>query len=386
MNVRIGMLALVVLIASARPVVTAQQAQESARRPGAMSADLATQITQGWAFLAQGLLEDAHRTADAALRVDTLNPSALALAVEVEIARAGATSALDRYELWLGARTVEAPYVLRRVARAVLWEAARSPSTTARADALSALVADGDAEAAVELSAGLTAGHPVDVATMAKLGSEEAVRKLIAELATNPPNALSLVRTLAASKRPEVAPPLIALLGDSRIEIRAEAAGGLGKLGNREAIAALKPLLTDMYPLVRLNAAASLALLDDASGAAVLREFEDSEHDGVRIGAVQVMASRPDASWQGRVRQLMDSQDAVVAINAAVLLAPYDPDAARAVLERYRGASHPAVREAADRALSGEVATDVATLRRYLRADDSALRVKAAARILRLSR
>jgi len=386
MNFRIGVLALVVLIASARPVVMAQQSQPPERRAGAMPADQATQITQGWAFLAQGLLEDADRTADAALRVDALNPSALALAIEVTIARAGATPALDRYEQWLGGRTVEASYVLRRVARAVLWEAARSPSTTARADALSALVADGDAEAAVELSAGLAAGHPVDVATMAKLGSEEAVRRVIADLATNPPNTLALVRTLAASKRPEAVAPLVGLLTDTRIDVRAEAAAGLGPLGDRSAVKALQPLLTDMYPLVRLNAAASLALLDDASGAAVLREFEDSEHDGVRIGAVQVMASRPDASWQGRVRQLMDSQDAVVAINAAVLLAPYDPDAARAVLERYRGASHPAVREAADRALSGEVATDVATLRRYLRADDSALRVKAAARILRLSR
>jgi len=362
------------------------QTQQAARRPGALSMELATQITQGWAFLAQGLLDDAYRTADAALRVDTLNPSALALMIEVEIARAGATPALDRYEQWLGGRTVEAPYVLRRVARAVLWEAARSQSTTARADALSALVADGDAEAAVELSAGLAENNPVDVATMAKLGSEEAVRKLIAELATNPPNALALVRTLGASKRPEAAPPLIALLADSRIEIRAEAAGGLGKLGNREAIAALKPLLTDVYPLVRLNAAASLALLDDGSGAAVLREFEDSEHDGVRIGAVQAMASRPDASWQARVRQLMVSQDPVVSINAAVLLAPHDPQAARAVMEQYRGSSNPAVREAAERALSGEIASDLPTLRGYLRAQDSALRIKAGARILALSR
>lgn len=362
------------------------QSQQAVRRPGAMSPDQATQITQGWAFLAQGLLDDAERTADAALRLDPLNPSALSLAVEVSIARAGATPALDRYEQWLGGRAVESPYVLRRVARAVLWEAARSESTTARADALSALVADGDAEAAMELSTGLAQGNAVDVATMAKLGSEEAVRKLIADLAAKPPNALALVRTLAASKRPEAAPALIALLGDSRIEIRAEAAGGLGLLGNREAIAALKPLLTDMYPLVRLNAAASLALLDDSSGAAVLREFEDSEHDGVRIDAAQAMASRPDANWQGRVRQLMDSQDPVVSINAAVLLAPHDPAAARAVLERYRGAANPGVREAAERALSGEIASDLPTLRAYLRSGDSALRVKAGGRILKLAR
>lgn len=377
-----------IVIASLVVVTSAvsAQSQQAARRPGALSVDLATQITQGWAFLAQGLFDDAYRSADAALRVDALNPSALALAIEVEIARAGATPALDRYEQWLGSRVAESPYILRRVARAVLWEAARSESASARADALSALVADGDAEAAMELSAGLAQGNPVDVATMAKLGSEEAVRKLMADLATNPPNALALVRALAASKRPEAAPSLIALLGDSRIDLRAEAAGGLGRLGNREAIAALKPLLTDMYPLVRLNAAASLALLDDASGSAVLREFEDSEHDGVRIGAVQAMASRPDASWQGRVRQLMDSQDPVVSINAAVLLAPHDPQAARAVMERYRGASNPAVREAAERALSGEIASDFPTLRAYLRAGDSALRVKAGSRILTLSR
>ncbi len=362
------------------------QSPQAPRRPGALPVELATQITQGWAFLAQGLLDDARQSADSALRVDALNVSALALAIEVEIARVGATPALDRYEQWLGARTVESPYVLRRVARAVLWEVARSESTSARADALSALVADGDAEAAMELSAGLAAGNPVDVATMARLGSEDAVRRVIADLATNPPNTLALVRTLAASKRPEAAPPLIALLTDSRIDVRAEAAGGLGLLGDRDAIVALRPLLDDMYPLVRLNAAASLALLDDGAGIAVLREFEDSEHDGVRIGAVQAMASRPDPSWQGRVRQLMDSQDAVVSINAAVLLAPHDPEAAKAVMERHRGASNPAVREAAERALSGQVATDLATLRGYLRVSDSALRVKAATRILRLSR
>lgn len=362
------------------------QAQPPARRPGALSVDLATQITQGWAFLAQGLLEDAYRSADAALRVDALNPSALALAVEVEIARAGATPALDRYEQWLGSRTVESPYVLRRVARAVLWEAARSESTTARADALSALVADGDAEAAMELSTGLAQGNAVDVATMAKLGSEEAVRKLIAELATNPPNAADLIRTLGASKRTEAVEPLIKFLTDSRINVKIEAAAGLGRLGDRRAANALRPLLSDTYPMVKLQAAASLALLDDGTGAAVLREFEDSEYDGVRLSAVTAMASRPDAAWIDRVRRLTNSDDEVLSINAAVLLAPHDLDAARAVMERYRRESNPAIREAAERALAGEVAGDLPTLRRYLRAGDSALRVKAGTRILRVSR
>lgn len=361
-------------------------AQDAPRRPGAMPVELATQITQGWAFLAQGLFDEAYLKADAALRTDALNVSALALAIEVEIARSGATPALDRYEQWLSSRTVEAPYALRRVARAVLWDVARASTTMARSDALSALVADGDAEAAAALSQGMAAGQPIDVTTMARLGSEEGVRRVIAELATNPPNTLALVRTLAASRRAEAVAPLIQLLTDARIDVRAEAAAGLGALGDRDAAAALRPLLNDVYPLVRLQAAAALTLLDDSTGVVVLREFEDSEHDGVRIGAVKAMAARPDANWQSRARQLMGSADQVVSINAAALLAPHDPEAARAVLERHRSASNPAVREAAELALSGEVATDLPTLRGYLRAGDSALRVKAGARILRLTR
>jgi len=271
MKFRIGILVLVVVTGSARPVVMAQQSQPVVRRPGAMPADQATQITQGWAFLAQGLLDDADRTADAALRIDALNPSALSLAIEVSIARTGATTALDRYEQWLGARTVEASYVLRRVARAVLWEAARSQSVTARADALSALVADGDAEAAVELSAGLAAGNPVDVATMAKLGSEEAVRRVIADLATNPPNTQALVRILGTSKRPEAVAPLVGLLNDPRPDVRAEAAAGLGLLGDRTATAALRALLKETYPSARLNAAAALVLLNGLPRASRVR-------------------------------------------------------------------------------------------------------------------
>lgn len=378
--------AVVALLAFVASTTLAAQSQEVPRRPGAMSVDAASLLSEGWSLLARGMYDEAAQRASLALSADSLQAGALSLAVEVEIARVGPLPALAYYEQWLGSRRTEEPYVLRRIARAVLWDVARNMTANIRSDALAALASEGDPDAAALLVAGVNTDAPFDALTMAKMGSQEAAARVINELAASPPNAAALIRVLGSSRRPEAVAPILKYLADLRIDVRVEAAAALGKIGDRRAVSALRPLLDDAYPLVKLQAAAALMLLDDSSGVVVLRGFEESEFDGVKLAAATAMATRPDAAWVDRVRRLTSSGDAIVSVNAATLLAPHDPAAATAVLERHQNDANPAVREAADLALSGEVSADLSTLRAYLRRSDLPLRVRAAIRLMRVAR
>ena len=321
--------ALIAVLALVASTSVAGQSQVVPRRPGAMSVEAASLLTEGWSLLARGMYDEAAQKAGMALAQDPLHPGALSLSVEVEVARVGPMGALGFYEQWLGPRKTEDPYVVRRIARAVLWDVARNMTANIRADALAALASEGESEAATMLMAGVTTEAPFDALTLAKMGSKEAVARLIDDLAASPPNAAALIRVLGTSKRAEAMTPLLKFVNDPRIDVRIATAAALGKIGDRKAVTALRPLLDDIYPLVKLEAAASLALLDDSSGAVALRAFEESEYDGVKLAVASAMASRPDPAWIERVRRLTSSADAIVSVNAATLLAPHDPAAAR---------------------------------------------------------
>ncbi len=379
-----SVLAVLFFMTTGSAPMRARQAAQSA--PPAVGMDEASALTQGWALLAQGLLDAAVAHAEDTLRRYPRNPSALTLTLEAHVARYGATAALDRYEQWLGARPVEDAYALRRVARAVLWETARQPSSGGRFDALKALLADGDGTAAEELSRGLDQGNLADTQIMAALGSEEAVRRLIDRMNGDQPLLMGQIRAMGDSRSPLAVQPLLALLADARPEFRAAAAEGLGRMQAREAITPLRGLLEDRHPSVRLHAAAALWLMDDGTGLPVLRQFEESEHPAIRLGAAQATATRPDAGWESRVRGALQADDPLVRIQAATLLAPHDREAARQALNGLANHDNIAIREAVERAMAGTVADDLRSLRGLLRSSHGAVRAFAATRVLEQTR
>ena len=391
-NVAFGLIviALTATIASAQQPPRARQqtpAPAKAPTPGAMSVEEGTMIAQGWALLAQGLVEEASTRAAKALAASPRSPSALVLAVEVAIARGGAQSGLTQYERWLGQRTLEEPTILRRVAYALLREAAaQSEHSIARLEALRALAADGDATAAAALAAAATKGGIAESRALASMGDEKAVQALIVDLKNGTGNPMTIIEALSRSGSKLAVAPLVERLQNPSPEIRGAAAEGLGRLGSSYDVAArIKPLLSDPTLYVRVKAAGALYGLNDMSGLQVLQELLVADPSASRLIAVQAMASRPDALWLDHVRRLASAGEPEVRVGAARLLGPHDPEFARQVLQGAMSDGNPAIRELASDAYSDVEASDFPTLRRLIKSNDRLTSVRAAGRLLAVS-
>jgi hypothetical protein len=94
------------------------------------------------------------------------------------------------------------------------------------------------------------------------------------------------------------------------------------------------------------------------------------------------MADRQDDAWTALVRGLTTAEEAWVRVPAAGLIAQKDPELARRVLEQAMADPDLTVRELASQTLVEHVATDLPTLRRWLRSDNASTRTRAASRIL----
>jgi len=373
------------LVALLAPTVSGQR--PTAVRPGALTIDEATALTQGWALLAQGLVQDA---AAHAARIMTANPrsaAALVLAVEVEIARGGAMAGLSEYERWLGARALEEPGVLRRLAQATLREIGAQQGSPDRIDALVALAAEGDAEARSSL-----AGKPADAGgagtrALASMGDPQAVRTLVAHMKTTREARVEIIEALGKSGSRTAVDDLVPLLGDPLPEVRGAVAEAVGRLGGPETIGRIKALLNDQSGFVRTRAAAALYGLGDDAGLPVLQELAASESPKARLAAAEAMATRPDGSWLTVVRDLTGAEEPETRLAAARLIAPHDPELARSVFSQLQQGENLALREAASRS-AAEMAmpTELAALRALLRSDDGLTKVKAAKAILALTR
>jgi hypothetical protein len=141
-------LAIVFTAALVSPVLAQSRASSDTpkRLPGALSADEATELTNGWALIAQGMFPEAAARAAKVLAAYPRSAAALILAVEAEIGRGAAAAGLTVYERWLGERRMEEPGVLRRIALAALREeSAQQAHAAVRLAARRALAADGDA-------------------------------------------------------------------------------------------------------------------------------------------------------------------------------------------------------------------------------------------------
>ncbi len=365
----------------AAPISTAAW-QESQAPAGSEAAALA----DGWARLGRGDAAGASRAAVQVLELDPLSVAAAALAVEAELTRGAAAAGLTAYEKWLGSRRLDDGYVLRRIARALLRESrTKQPNATARLEALRALAADGDGDAASALEKAAVSGSFGETRALAMNGDERGINILIARLASAPVKG-PIIEALAESGSRLPVPQLTALLSDPSDVTRAQAADALGRLGATEATPQLRPLLQDQVFTVRLKAAGALFRLSDSGGLTLLNELAGSEHAAIRMAAARELAAQPDAAWQSLVRSLTSDPDPSVRLDAARLIAPYDPVLARQILDDLMRDSNVAVREAASEVLVERVAGDFATLRPLLRSADVLVRVRAAARILELSR
>jgi HEAT repeat protein len=355
--------------------------------PQAGSTDSASRaVADGWRALAAGDLAAAERAAAQAMRDSGGSIGAVTLAIEVDIATARqAVAGLDTYERWLGGRRVEAPYLLRRVAQAHLRHVVGQAQHPWRLEAARLLAADGDPGLTEAVTAAAN-GAPADPALLAAAGDERAVKTLIAQLQDAGPGKLRIIDALARTGSPLAVPPLTNLLQDPRVEHRGAAAEALGRLGATDAAPRLRPLLDDTAFPVRLSAAAALYRLDDMSGVQVLEQLLSSEHPAVRLSAAEALSARPGGAWLQVARALASEQDETVRLGAARLLATHDPVLAAQALHSLGRSENPAVREEAERALIGDVSADFAGLRRALRGPDGLTAVRAAGRILGLTR
>jgi HEAT repeat protein len=359
---------------------------QSARRNAAALPPETGEVSRGWALLAQGNAAKASDVARDLLARYPRSIAVLTLAVDAGIAHGGAQAGLGVYGRWVEGKPHEAAYALRRVARAVLVEAARGTDDgAARLQAIEALVADGESALVAGLGGTAPRLSPAEAAALGAAGNEAAITELLGVLEKPMVNKSAAIGALAKTRSPRAVKPLIGLLNDTDPIVRAAAAQGLGTLEARSAVAALKPLLNDPVFTVRFSAAGSLFALKDTSAVAWLRELRSSEHAAIRLAALRAMRTDPDPGWVDEVRALTTDADAEVRRQAAELIAPHDPDTARATLEPMLKDSNPAQREAAG-ASYVQAASDFASLRRLLESPEGGMRVRAAARILELTR
>jgi len=362
---------------SAKPVPDGAQA----------SAEELSLVNAGWAALATGDFAKAGAAVTTVLAKNPRSIAAASLWVEIEVSRGGGLAALQVYEQWLNSRKLEDGYLLRRCARAVLWEGAAVPEV--EADALQYLSADDDPFARARLANAMLGGGLAETRALARLGDEGAVNRLIAMMAKyGASNKTVFIEALVQSRSPRAIPVLTTLLDDKDPANVSAAADGLGTLNAMSAIPKLQRLHADsaaLFPVHFLTAGA-LYKMNDLTGLSLLQRQLTSEIATLRIGAAELMASRPDATWMQVVRSLVTDRDPNVRLRAAKLIAPYELDLARQTLESLLVDPNQAIRQLAGVAITDRTATDFATLRRLLRSAELSTRMRAAGRILELTR
>ncbi len=357
-------------------------AQAPALPPAAVPREEAAALAQSWVLLAEGKYEEASQRARGVLARFPRSVAALALLIETDIARAGATSALDSYDRWIETQQLEEPAALRRVARAFLYEWSRQTKDLhAQNDALAALAQDGDEGAGAVLAA-----LPTAAGVRAQQGDPKAVDDLISRLKSASGSKVNEIQLLAETGAPRAASVIRPLLSDPLPNNRAAAAGALGTLEDRAAIPQLKPLLQDPSGNVRVSAAGALYQMGDMSGAAILDELATSEHESIRRSAALLMASQPSETWKALVRGLATAEDPAIRLDAARLMAPHDPEFSRQLFEQLANHENVAIREQAAVTMAESPSAGFLELRRVLRLPVGQAKVRAAARILHMTR
>jgi hypothetical protein len=372
---------------AAAPLVASQQAQPPTLPPAVIPAEEAAAIAQYWVALAEGRGREAGAAASQLLGRYPRNVAVLDLAVEIEIARAGASAALGTYEAWLAGRPVEEPGVLRRVARSFLYEWSRQVTNgEARGEALNALAEDGDSAALSVLRAIAQSNSEDGLRTAVHLRNPQAIGQVIERMRATRGLKVRDLELLGDSGSPLAASALIEALKDPRPENRDAAARALGAIGGPAAEQALLPVLDDPHGVVRTSAAAALFKLGNYTGINILTALATSDSASVRRTAAMFMESRPDEAWKALVRGLLADPDPLIRLDAARMLSPYDPAASRSVLEQLAMDSNRAIREETELAIARLPVATFADLRGVMRTGQPVARVRAAGRVLEMTR
>ena len=364
----------------------AAQVRDTPRRPAAAAPNDAKVLATGWSALAAGQPDGAIRAADELLDRRPWDHAATALRIEALSAR-DAVQGLDAYEKWLGPRTTEDVGLLEPVARAIVLNVAGEGDADLRREALRMLQ-----EARVRAPAGdAAASSPADQlmadAALAAAGDPAATKRLHAAAAE--PGSVgktSVVQALAAAG-PAGATGLMAILASpSGGPARGEAAAALGRLRVESARPALQQALNDNDPYVRSSAAVALARMGDDKGQAQVDRMLQSEVPDLQIMAAEAWEGRP-GPWVSALMPLLRNPDGVVKLHAARLIAPVDPEAARAVFKEASIDPNPVIRAEAGAiaaSIPGAHSTpaDIAALRRLLRDRDLLVRLRAAGALL----
>lgn len=346
-------------------------------------------VANGWILLAQGKADQAAARAAQALTANPRSGAGLLLAIEADVVRGGALKGLGAYEKWLGARTVEEPAALRRLATATLREEAQQKADAgARVEALRALAEDGDRAAAELLGREAETASGTILRALASTGDEAAVKKLIAERKEGSAQTVTAIEALGASGSRLAAAPLVEYLKDERMEVKGAALNALRTVGGAQTVDAIKPLLADRTFYVRVQAAGALLRKGDDSGLPILQELLADPSPASRVMAAEALSTRPDAAWLTAVKALATTGDAETRATAAGLLAPHDPELAGSVLASLSADPNPAIRDLAA-SVAGDAAstvTNLTTLRHLLKSPERRAKVRAAARLLALTR
>ncbi len=381
-------LLLLVLVTPTPARAGQRQAQPTASAPAApMSVADATALTNGWARLAEGRAADAFARAMEVLGRRPRDPAAMALAVDAEIARGGAQAALTVYARLIGQQGMEEPAMLGRVAEATLREAAgQRQDPAARMEALRGLAAAGDNAAATELASVAYKNVGAETRVLASMGDPRAVSLLITDLGTPAGNRVTTIDALGESGSRRAVPALLERLTDQRVEVRGAALHALGNLGDAAVAPRIKPLLADPSSYVRIRAAGALFKLGDNSGLQILSDLAQDQSSSSRLAAAEAMASRPDSAWLALVNDLTTAPEPEVRAAAARLLASQDPQRALAVIDPLLSDPNAAIRDLASRQLTEGAVSDLPALRGLMAHPDRVTRVRAAARVLLLTR
>lgn len=336
--------------------------------PAAQPAREVAAVARGWTLLAEGQADKASQLAVDLLRTSPRSVAVLSLLVETEIVRGGPIRALDAYDRWLERRRMEDGYALRRIAQAVLRDMARTDRGP-RAQAIAALEADGD-----DTMSGQASGDAYDAGA------------LIAQMGQPGPGRRNVITALGRTRDGRAVPALTAALNDPDPIVRAAAADALGNLAQPQAAASLRPLLQDPVFAVRMSAATALHSMRDGAGTAFLRQAASSEFGAIRVVAARALKDDAGPDWVATVRRLTTDEDPAVRRQAAELIAPHDPELASATLKPLLDDPNPAIREVARESYIDALATDLTVLKGHLRDQDATTRLKAAGRILQLTR
>ena len=355
--------------------------------PAAISVDEAAALAQYWRAIAEKKPAEVALQARQLLERYPRSIAVLATSIEAEIAANGASTALSQYERWLGGRTMEEPGVVRRIARAVLYEFTRQTADgAARSEALVLLAREGDAAAQAVILNNAASGQSAGLRDAVRLGESQAISRVAARLKSPGADKIRDIQLLGESASPLAVPALVPFLKDPAEQVRSNAARALGRTGSATAVTSLEPALKDPHGIVRADAAAALYRLGSAAGIAVLEEYASSEEPGLRKFAAQAMAVRPDERWFALVRGLLSAPDPMARLDAATLLAPHDPAAARSVLEQLAADPNLGVQEATELVRAELVSTSLSDLRSLLKSRNLMARVRAGGRILALTR